>query len=247
MYPYFTITLPSYGVMAFIGGFVVLLFLFFRLDKYDISFFDLLKLFAVAIVGGILGSKVLYAITQIPWLIDNFTWENLLMFIPMSGFVFYGGLFGVLIFVWLMTKKDKEKQDRVFKLIIPAIPLFHGFGRIGCMLAGCCYGIELDDYWQLGFVEFDRVPVQLIEACFEFALFVVFIILESRKSKLYDIKSYLVLYSIFRFIIEFFRGDEARGIWVFGLSTSQMISIIVFVIVFIVVLKNKKTGRCNNN
>ena len=233
MYPYIHITLPSYAVMAFIGGFFALVFIFFRLEKYDIEFSDFLRLFILAVIGGIIGSKVLFALTQIPWLIDNFTLNNLLILIPQSGYVYYGGLFGVLFALWLATKKDSEKQHKIMLLVIPAIPLFHFFGRLGCMMAGCCYGIKINTHIQIGFLEFGRVPVQLIEAGYELFLFLLFIVLEKFVSSLYSLENYLVLYAAFRFVIEFYRGDKVRGLWLLGLSTAQIISILIIATVII--------------
>lgn len=243
MYPYIYIVLPSYGVLAFVGGFFALIFIYLNLEKYEIEFTDFLKLFIVAVVGGFFGSKLLFAITQISWLIRNYSWINLLILVPRSGYVYYGGLFGVLFFLWLVLKKDSVKCKRVFELIVPAIPLFHGFGRIGCMLAGCCYGLEMRSHWDVGFLQFDRIPVQLIESSYEFILFVFFVLLERRKSILYSLENYLIVYAIFRFFIEFFRGDEIRGIWVGGLSTAQYISVIIVATVITrKIIKKKKYG-----
>lgn len=238
MYPYIHITLPSYGVLAFIGGFFALIFLFIRLDKYEIEFVEFLKLFILCIIGGVVGSKLLFAVTQVPWLIENFTFENLILLIPQSGYVYYGGLFGVLIILWIVTRSDLEKRNRIFRLITPSIPLFHGFGRIGCMMAGCCYGLRLTEPFYFGFMEFDRVPVQLIESAFEFLMFIVFVVFEKRNSELYSLSNYLVIYAIFRFVVEFYRGDEVRGIWMGGLSTAQLISVLIVIIVLFT--KNKK-------
>lgn len=107
MCPYIQITLPSYGVLAFIGAFAALLFLYFRLDRFDIAFTQFLKLVALCAVGCVLGSKLMYALTQIPWLIENFSAKNLLMLIPNSGYVFYGGLLGMILAIYLYAKKAR--------------------------------------------------------------------------------------------------------------------------------------------
>lgn len=78
MCPYIQITLPSYGVLAFIGGFIALLFIYLRLDRFQVAFTQLLKIFALCLIGCVLGSKILYAVTQIPWLVEHFSFENLL-------------------------------------------------------------------------------------------------------------------------------------------------------------------------
>lgn len=239
MYPYIHITLPSYGVMAFIGAFFVIIFTFFRLDKYGIEFTEFIKFFIFSIIGGILGSKFLFVITQLPWFINNLSWKNLIILVLQSGYVYYGGLFGVLFTLWLTTRKDADKYNQICGLVIPAIPLFHGLGRIGCMMAGCCYGIKLSNHIQVGFLEFDRVPVQIIEAAFEICLFVFFVVLEKCKSKLYTLENYLVIYAVFRFVIEFFRGDEVRGVWAGGFSTAQYISLLIL----LMTIKKKMIDR----
>lgn len=230
MYPYIHIVLPSYGVMAFIGCFFTMVYLFFKLDKYSIEFLDFLKLFGVAIVGVILGSKALFSITQLPRLANDFSLIKLAALVWNSGFVYYGGLFGALFALKMTTRKNRGLQEKLFHMIVPAIPLFHAFGRIGCMMGGCCYGKKLDNHLRIGWFEFDRIPVQIMEASFEFLMFVVFLILEKKNSKRYSLRNYLILYAIFRFFIEFYRGDKIRGIWMFGLSTAQLISILILVI-----------------
>ena len=94
MCPYIQIILPSYGVLAFVGGFAALLFTYLLFDRFQIAFTQLLKIVVVCIIGCVLGSKLMYALTQIPWLVENFSLENLVLFIPSSGYVFYGGFIG---------------------------------------------------------------------------------------------------------------------------------------------------------
>ena len=72
MYPYIHITLPSYTVMAFLGGFVSLLFLYLGIDKYKLDFSVFLKLFLASALGGFAGSKLLFAVTQIPWILRRY-------------------------------------------------------------------------------------------------------------------------------------------------------------------------------
>ena len=76
MCPYIQITLPSYGVLAFIGAFAALLFLYFRLDRFDIAFTQFLKLVALCAVGCVLGSKLMYALTQCSCTVRKQATEN---------------------------------------------------------------------------------------------------------------------------------------------------------------------------
>lgn len=227
MYPYIHIVLPSYTLLAFVGGCVTLIFIYFRLEKFEILFTEFLKMFALCVLGGFLGSKLMFVVTQIPWLVMNFSFKNVFQLLVQGGYVFYGGLFGVLYTIFTLTKKDKDKRNRILKMIVPAIPLFHSFGRIGCFLAGCCYGKKLFVPIVLeGILEFWRIPVQLFEALFEFVLFIILLLIGRKKLDSNLLNFYLITYAIFRFINEFFRGDEIRGIY-FGYSTAQWVSMAI--------------------
>lgn len=239
MYPYIHIILPSYMVMALVGGFIVLCFVYFRIERFEIEFTLFLKMLFFCIIGGIVGSKILFAITQIPWLVDNFSVKNLLLLIPQSGFVFYGGLFGVIFTLQFFSRKDKELRCRIFRLCVPGMPLFHAFGRVGCFLAGCCYGKELVNDLTIGPFVLTQIPVQIIEAFAELLLFIVIMIIDMKKKDVDLLAVYLVMYAVIRFIDEFLRGDEVRGVY-FGVSTAQWISIIIIVVYFIRYIKMRR-------
>ena len=226
MYPYIHFILPSYIVMTLVGGFFSLCFIYFRLERYNIEFTTFLVMSFFCVIGGFAGSKILFAITQIPWLIENFSIRNLLLLIPQSGLVFYGGLFGVIFTLLLMTRKDLEFKLNIFRLCVPAMPLFHAFGRVGCFLTGCCYGKDLVNTVTIGTIELTQIPVQIIEAVAEMVLFVIIVIIEKNHKKVDLLAIYLILYAIIRFADEFLRGDTIRGIF-FGLSTAQWISLII--------------------
>lgn len=226
MYPYIHIILPSYTVMALIGGFAALCLVYFRLERFKIEFTTFLCLFFFCTIGGIIGSKVVFAVTQIPWLIKNFTLKNLLLLIPRSGFVFYGGLYGVIFTLMFMTRKDLNLRKEVFQIAVPAMPLFHAFGRIGCFLTGCCYGKDLTSHIFIGSLELTQIPVQLIESLAEFILFAVIMVIDKKREDVDLLKVYLVAYAVIRFADEFLRGDKVRGIY-FGISTAQWISIVI--------------------
>lgn len=242
MFPYIHIVLPTYGVMAFIGLFTAMLFLYFRKDRYGIEFGDFIKIFISGVIGLLIGSKVLYAVTQIPWLIHNFTVMNLLMLIPQSGYVFYGGLLGTIAGVYIFIRiTNCGESQKVYNMITPAIPLFHFFGRIGCYLSGCCYGKPLQSHFDfLGIIRFNRIPTQLFEALFELMMFILCLI-AGRKTNVYLLKLYLVCYSIFRFFIEFFRGDDERG-FLFVFSTSQWVSAIILISIITSKVRQKRKG-----
>lgn len=171
---------------------MALCYIFFRLEKFSVEFSTFLKLFFFCVLGGIVGSKLLFALTQLNWLFHNFSVENMILLIPQSGFVFYGGLFGVIFTLLFFTRKDRDLRNRIFRMAVPAMPLFHAFGRIGCFLTGCCYGKTLKKSLMICGIELTRIPVQLIEALAEFILFAVLIMLDRRKEKVDLLKVYLL-------------------------------------------------------
>ncbi len=244
MFPGFYIAdkfINSYAIVALIGAFIAVPFSLHYYKKKSKATADLILMFLTAAVGVFFGMHILYAITNI----HNF---NILLesadfvdfFVRLGslvgGSVFYGGLLGGMLAGWIYIKKAKMDVKLTCDCAAPAIALFHGFGRIGCFLGGCCYGVESEH--GITFTNaleptangVPRVPVQLYEAAFEFALFFALWYLLSKgrfSGKLVNI--YLIVYPVGRFILEFWRGDEYRG-FLFGLSTSQLISIILFAV-----------------
>ncbi len=228
--------------MTFLGIFFSLVFVYLRSYKFGVTFKKMIILALTACFGMLIGSKFLFIITKIPDMIAYPT--EILSIILTSGFVFYGGLVGVLAVIVLYCKKGNLETEKILNWVTPTLPLFHMFGRIGCLLAGCCYGIESS--WGVH-LYFDadnvyRVPTQLFEAFFNLILFIGLLTYERFKVKKGDkyllLPKYLFCYSIFRFFIEFFRGDIIRGIW-FGLSTSQWISLIFIVFILFKFFKSK--------
>lgn len=218
--------IPAYGIFSSIGLFCMMMMLYLRNKK--LSFREYLLLMASMIIGVAIGSKFLFIMTQIPDIIANFSMKYMLNKIITSGFVFYGGLFGAISGCMIFSKLHGYNVKEMLNFVAPGYSIFHTFGRIGCFFAGCCYGKV--STWGLPLLnepETLRIPVQLIEAIFLLSMTLFLLILEKKgKSNIFEI--YLVGYAIFRFIIEFWRGDKLRGIWIY-FSTSQWISIIIII------------------
>ena len=142
------------------------------------------------------------------------------------GMTFYGGLFGgvltfLLMYKFYFLRHNEPILDKIIVIAPACITLGHAFGRIGCFLSGCCYGIETDSSIGVTFPGHSHavLPTQLIECVFLFILTAVLVIFAFKYNFLYNFVIYAGFYGIFRFIIEFFRGDE-RG-QLAGLSPSQ--------------------------
>jgi phosphatidylglycerol:prolipoprotein diacylglycerol transferase len=154
-----------------------------------------------------------------------------------GGSVFFGGLIGGSIACFIALRALKLSWYPTIDLLSTVIPLFHFFGRVGCFLGGCCFGIPSDFGFTFrhSIVEaangVNRFPVQLIEASFNLALFFALYTIFSegkQRGRLFFI--YLVCYSPARFFLEFFRGDSYRGLTESGLSTSQIIAMATLVV-----------------
>lgn len=219
MYPYINLIIPSYAMMAFLGGILSICFVYIRLDETTVTFSCFLKIICCSILGIFIGSKIMFTLTQIPWLIKHFSFANVVMLIVQSGYVFYGGLFGMIFCLYILFRNNIATRKIVFDLVVPAMPLFHEFGRVGCFLSGCCYGRKLEMPLQIGRFVFERIPVQLIEAISELVIFGTILLVQKNKPHANVLRIYLITYAVLRFFDEFLRGDLIRGIW-FGLSTA---------------------------
>ena len=218
--------IPAYGIFSSIGLFCMMMMLYLRNKK--LSFREYLFLMASMIIGVGIGSKILFIATQIPDIIANFSMKYMINKIITSGFVFYGGLFGAILGCVIFSKLFKYNVRDMLNFVSPGYSSFHACGRIGCFFAGCCYGkVSTWGFPLWNEPEILRIPVQLIEAIFLPSMTLFLLILEKKgKGNIFEI--YLIGYATFRFIIEFWRGDELRGIWI-CFSTSQWISIIIII------------------
>lgn len=216
--------------MAYIGLGAVLLFLYRRNKKLQLNLRMIMEYLIVCAVFAMVGARLLFVIAMIPSM-EQVTLNELWFQLWNGGIVFYGGLFGVISGIIIVSKYRNSNSKDILNIVIPAVPLFHTFARIGCLLSGCCYGIE----WKWGVIMSDepdviRFPVQFAESICNLFIFMVIIFWEyKRKTSKYNSTIYLSSYALCRFVLEFFRGDQIRGVWFGGLSTAQYISLIIIV------------------
>lgn len=233
------ITLHGYGLMIAIGAIAAYMVAEYRAKKNNLKHELIFNLTIWCFVGGMIGARLLFYLTQIRELISD---PLTVLFSP-DGFVVYGGIIGGILSGYLFTKKNNINFLKYFDLTMPSIALAQGFGRLGCFLAGCCYGKVTTSRFSLVFPEssyapsgIPLIPTQLISSFLDFIHFFVLVFLSKRvKSDGQIAGFYLVFYSGGRFILEFFRGDIARGS-IGVLSTSQFIAIFLFVIGFGIVI-----------
>lgn len=160
-----------------------------------------------------------------------------------SGLTFLGGLIGgvvsfLIVYYWKRSKY-KSKLTDMLSIAPCCITVAHGFGRLGCFFAGCCYGIETGTWLDLSFPIWSseweiigyhkHLPTQLYEAIFLFILFGIMSLLVLKKDFKHNMSIYLIAYGIWRFLIEFVRGDD-RGTFIGNISPSQFWAIIMVLI-----------------
>lgn len=220
------ITIHGYGLMIAIGVVCALLVAVKRAKNKGLSEDAIFSLGLIALVFGFIGAKLLYCIVEFDSLIKN-PWEIL----SGNGFVVYGGIiFGVLAaFIYCRIKKIGFLK--YFDLAIPSVAIAQGFGRIGCFLAGCCYGCKTDSFLGVVFQNspiapngVKLFPAQLFSSAGDFLIALVLVLYARKQPKAGKTGAlYLVLYSVGRFIIEFFRSDDRGAVG--ALSTSQFVAI----------------------
>ncbi|MGI8812646.1 MAG: prolipoprotein diacylglyceryl transferase [Pyrinomonadaceae bacterium] len=194
------------------------------------------------LVGGLVGSKLLMFVVE-----DNVQVFSLDFL--RSGGVYYGGFLGGFLAVVLLVRYYKLPFWKVGDALAPGLALGQAFGRQGCFAAGCCWGKESHLPWAVHFTEkgheYTGVPIygpggsdlylhptQLYESFFMLVVFG-FLVYLHRKKKFSGqvLIAYLIIYSTFRFLIEFIRDDPRGDLFglttATGLSTSQLISLIV--------------------
>ncbi|MEN6316477.1 MAG: prolipoprotein diacylglyceryl transferase [Clostridiaceae bacterium] len=225
------ISIHGYGLMIGIGILCALVIAGKRAKKKGLDADFVYSLGIVSLVFGFIGAKLLYCIVEI-----NAFLNDPMRILSGSGFVLYGGIIGGILAAMIYCKFKRVSFLQYFDLTVPSVALAQGFGRIGCFLAGCCYGRETDS--AIGIVFHNSpiapngvklIPTQLFSSAGDFLIAVVLLVYARKDRKTGKVGAlYLILYSMGRFIIEFFRNDYRGSIGI--LSTSQFISLIILVI-----------------
>lgn len=243
--------IAGYGLMITLGVIVSNILALIMLKKKKLPIWDFVIMEGYAGLGMIFGAKLLFLFVSrnsIDW--SRFFEPEVFSAYMTSGFVFYGGLIGALLCVLLVKKIHKIDVVALLRSCIFFLPLAHGFGRIGCFLGGCCYGIPYDGWLAVTFPAdvgipepLTRFPVQLVESALLICLALVLFILAYRGKDRWTISIYLISYAVIRFGLEYLRADAARGKFLF-LSTSQWISILIVLAVPVyLIIRNNRAKR----
>ena len=243
------LTIHTYGVLVATGFLLGIGLAVLQAKKEGIPSNKIVDLGFYILLSAIIGSRLFFIFINAGHYIKNpldifKIWEG--------GLVFYGGvLLAVPTAIWYV-KKNGIGLWNIADVFAPSIAIGHSIGRIGCFFAGCCYGKPAEGLpWAVTFTNPQSLaqigiplhPTQLYESAGEFINFLILITL--RRYKSFDgqlFLTYVLLYSILRFIVEFFRGDIGRGFIIYNISLSQGLSILMFLIASggLIVLRKRK-------
>lgn len=228
------VTLHTYGLMAAIGLFLGVWLSSRRAKAEGMDADVIADLGFYLVLAAIVGSRLLYVVVEYPDYIANplrifKLWEG--------GLVFFGGVLACVPVGWWFVTKHKLGFWRTADVFAPYLALAHSIGRLGCLAAGCCYGRPSDGWFSIVFTDplaiaprnVPLYPTQLFDSVNEFTVFLILIAV--RPVKKFNGQLFLMwitLYSLGRFVVEFYRGDPRGGFFGLPISTSQGIAIVAF-------------------
>ena len=227
------LSIHTYGVLVAAGFLLGLVLAVRQGEKKGIPPGRIIDIGFYALLAAIVGSRLLFVAINAGHYLKHpldiiKVWEG--------GLVFYGGLLvAVPVALWYIRKHSLD-MGGLMDICAPSIAVGYAVGRFGCFSAGCCYGKPADVPWAVTFFDPESLarigiplhPTQMYESLGEFLNFLILVALrrhQSFKGQLFW--TYIFLYSLLRFTVEFFRGDAARGYIVAGVSVSQGISVII--------------------
>ena len=212
----------SYGLMVAIGVGVAVLLVRRNALKINLNLDVAVDIALAMVLLGFIGARLFYVVLY--W--DYFREAPLeILKIWKGGIVLYGGMMGALVAVFAFSKLRKRPVLELTDLYVPVIAVAQGFGRVGCFLNGCCYGIPANEPWGVQFAHshISRLPVQMYNSLLLVALFVTLLyVLRRRHWRGQVICLYGLAYGSMRFFMEFLRGDQSHH-W--GLTPPQWMSL----------------------
>ncbi len=248
------ITVYSYGFLIAVGAGLGFTFMSRRGRKeFGMTFDQANTLFILLIAAGVIGGK-LFMIFEDP----SYYLSHLSKLVSGSGFVFYGSLLLCIPTMLWYFRRNRLPLLGMLDIMAIVTCIVHGFGRLGCFMAGCCYGLPTDSW--LGVIFTDPTcqarpldtpihPTQLYESLFLFILMGTLMLLKARKKFEGQVfLVYLIVYAVGRSVIELFRGDIERGFVIDGiLSNSQLISLLVAVVAMYFYVKLNRKSKLDAN
>ena len=241
--------LYTYGLFVALGFMTAIWVSQKNAKSHGLSSESITDIFFVILVSALLGARLLYVLINFDGyknnLLDIFKIWN-------GGLVFFGGFIAAVVATPIYLRSKNLDFWKTADIISPGLALGHAVGRIGCFFAGCCYGKECDLPIAVKFTNPESLapigvylhPTQLYSVFSNLTLF--FILLWLQKRKKFNgmvFLSYIMLYSLFRSIVEFFRGDFRGDFFFEVVSMSQGIGLMVSLIAFILLIKLSRSSH----
>lgn len=217
----------GYGLMIGIGIIVAFAVAVKRAEKKGLDGDLVFNAGFFGLIGGIIGAKLMFYLTELPAILKD---PSMLLDFA-NGFVVYGGIIGGILTAYVYCRVKKMEFLPVIDLVVPSIALAQGFGRIGCFLAGCCYGRPTEAWYGVTFPQgglapagVPLIPTQLLSSAGDFLLGILLILLaRKQKNRGWITGVYFLLYAVGRFLVEMLRDDPRGNVGI--LSTSQFIAL----------------------
>ena len=199
-------TLYGYGFMIAIGIVTAYIVAEYRARKMKMEYEHVAYIAIWCVLGGFVAAKILFWITEWKSVVED---PGFLLDTISDGFVVYGGIIGGILAGYIYGKVKKLNFLEYFDLIMPSIALAQGFGRLGCLLAGCCYGRETDSVFGVVFhdtpmapIGVRLIPTQLISSAGDFLMCFILCMAARKTKKDGQVAGlYLLMYSVGRFLI----------------------------------------------
>ena len=238
LFTIFGIPIRSYGLMlaiAFVAGMFAALK---RAEAKKIPQDYIYDISGICLISGVLGSRALYIAlnpTTERWSDFFKVWQG--------GLSFHGGLILALLCGLVYCRAKKLRFLEMCDLFMPSLALGYAIARIGCFLNGCCAGGPTNLPWGVRFDgETSCHPTQIYAAVANVIIFFILTRLEKKPSKPgFLLCSYVAMYALYRFLVEFLREGYSAEMWRFGLTQAQGFSVLMFLVGLFFALKLRKS------
>ena len=255
------LTIHTYGFMMAVGVGFALWLLFVQAKKQGLPPSKIIDMAFYTIIISLIGAKIILFIGNFSYYMR---YPGELFSLARSGGVFQGGLtFGILFALWYF-RRQKIPTWKAVDIFGPSLALGHGFGRIGCFSAGCCFGRETSLPWGVVFkseyahnltgipLSISLHPTQLYESALNFMnFFILFLVLKRKRFDGQVFSFYIINYSIIRYFVEFYRGDHPAKAFLIrnpspylSLSFPQLFCILGVIagVILILILRKRKSA-----
>lgn len=227
-----------YGSMLVLSFILNFVFCFYFFKDTKLSFYEKITILLFESWGFIIGGKIFTYLSNIS-AYEKFDFLTL-------GFSSLGAVIGGMLFLIIYSLIFRKSIKFIFNRTLITLPLMYSVGKVGCFVAGCCYGIKYDGFMSITYHhslvapnEVPLIPVQIIESI---VFMLIFIYMFYRyKQKNINLCILIILCGMSKFILDFLR-ESHRGII---LSVNQIVCLLFVIIALIFLLRDKKVRDCN--